>query len=165
MQLLGTAHTALAVACLFLGAIVLYQQKGGRRHRVLGYLYAGGLLLANLSALSVYEDSPGLGPFHILALISLATRSGGFAPALFRYPRNTWLELHAYFMSWSYVGLVGAGAAQMATMFLGGGLPGVVIPTFVIVLTGALLIHTRLPKILSRLARKPPVPIYSHREH
>ncbi len=153
MELLGTVHLALAIASLILGAAVLFRQKGGSRHRVFGYLYSGALLLVNLIALSVYENSSGLGPFHILALISLATLTGGFVPAFMRCPNGSWLELHAYFMSWSYVGLIAAGVAQMVTMFAGPGPHHVVIPTVLIVLVGALLIHGRVPQILSGLTR------------
>ena len=143
--MLGTAHTVLAVASLILGAMVFFQQKGGARHRLLGYLYAGALLLVNLSALSVYRESPALGPFHILALISLATLSGGFIPAFRRWPKGSWLRTHAYFMSWSYVGLVAAGAAQMATKLVGPGVLQVATPTGLAVSVGALLIHSRIP--------------------
>lgn len=147
--MLGTAHTALAIASLTLGALVFFQQKGGGRHRLLGYLYAGALLLVNSSALLIYEESSGLGPFHILALISLATLGAGFIPAFLRWPGDSWLEAHAYFMSWSYVGLVAAGAAQMVTKLVGPGGLQVVIPIALTVLVGALLIHSRVPKILS----------------
>ena len=148
----GKVHVVFAVAALILGTIVFFRQKGGGRHRLLGYLYAGALLLVNSSALLVYEESSGLGPFHILAIISLATLSGGFIPAFLRRPRDSWLEAHAYFMSWSYVGLAAAGAAQMATKFVGSGVLQVVIPTVLIVLVGALLIHSRVPEILSGFA-------------
>jgi len=151
--MLGTSHAALAVASLILGAMVIIQRKGGLRHRLLGYLYAGALLLVNLSALSVYEEASGLGPFHILALVSLATLSGGFIPAFRRWPRDSWLEVHAYFMSWSYVGLVAAGAAQMATKHLGPGVLQVAAPTALTVALGAVLIHSRVPRILSGFNR------------
>ena len=132
---------------------MLLQQKGGSRHRVLGYLYSSALLSVNLSALSVYEQSSGPGPFHVLALISLATLAGGFVPASLRCPRDSWVELHAYFMSWSYVGLLAAGAAQMATKFVGPGSLQVVIPSVLIVLVGAILIHSQVPRTLSGFIR------------
>lgn len=53
-------------------------------------------------------------------------------------------------MSWSYVGLVAVGVAQVATM--SSGLPGwfaVGLPSILIVITGGVLIHTRVPKILA----------------
>jgi hypothetical protein len=107
----------------------------------------------NVSALSVYEDSAGVGPFHILAVVSLVTLISGFIPAFLRRPVSSWLDLHAYFMSWSYVGLVAAGVAQIATM--SSSLPGwfaVGLPSILIVIIGGLLIHTRVPKILAALA-------------
>lgn len=154
--MLGAIHIIFAITALSLGAAMLLQKKGGRRHRNFGYLYSVALLLVNLSALSVYRDSGQPGPFHILALISLATLSAGVLPALLRKPRNAWLNRHAYFMSWSYVGLVAAGVGQMATKV--SDLPGVIavgLPSVVIVLIGGLLIHTQMPKaVLSLTARK-----------
>ena len=153
MQILGTVHLALAIASLIIGAVMLSQHKGGLRHRVLGYLYSAALLLVNLSALMVYVDSSGFGPFHVLALISLATLAGGFIPAVLRRPNDSWLDIHAYFMSWSYVGLVAAGVAQITTNVAGAGTIQVVIPVILIVLVGVLLIHGRVPHILSGFTR------------
>jgi uncharacterized membrane protein len=151
--MMGTVHVFFAIAALIIGAIVARRPKGGRRHRNLGYFYAVSLLLLNFSALSVYEDSAGVGPFHILAIVSLVTLIGGIIPAFLRRPVSWWLDLHAYFMSWSYVGLVAAGVAQIATMSFS--LPGVVavgLPLILIVIIGGILIHTRVPKILAALA-------------
>lgn len=148
MQIIGTVHFALASISLILGAALFLKQKGSSAHRVLGYLYSSGLLLVNLSALSVYEGSSGPGPFHMLALISLATLAAGFSVAFLRRPKNSWLDLHAYFMSWSYVGLVAAGVAQTATKLAGPGSLQVVIPAILIVLVGGLFIHARVPKIV-----------------
>jgi uncharacterized membrane protein len=147
--MLGTIHITLAITALAVGAAMFLQGKGGRRHRNFGYLYSGALLLANLSSLLVYQDSAGPGPFHILALVSLITLSAGVVPAILRTPRKVWINRHAYFMSWSYVGLVAAGVGQMATKI--SDLPGVVavgLPSVVIVLVGAVLIHTRVPQVL-----------------
>lgn len=65
------------------------------------------------------------------------------------------MSLHAYFMSWSYVGLLAAGLAQLATSF--SGLPGAVavgLPSILFVVGGGLLIHTRVPKVLLGLASR-----------
>lgn len=153
--MLGTTHIALAIASLALGAVVLVQKKGGKKHRKLGYLYSVALLSVNLSALLVYEDSGRPGPFHVLSLISLATLNAGFVPAFLRKPRNAWVSLHAYFMSWSYVGLVAAGVAQMVTKL--SHLPGAIavgLPSIVIVLGGGLLIHTCVLQALVALASR-----------
>lgn len=151
--MLGIVHVVFAVAALILGATVVWRPKGGRRHRTLGYFYAISLLSVNVSALSVYEDSAGVGPFHILAVVSLTTLLGGFIPGFLRLPVSGWLDLHAYFMSWSYVGLAAAGVAQIATM--SSSLPGwfaAGLPSILIVIIGGVLIHTRVPKILAALA-------------
>lgn len=148
----GTIHLVLAIAALIFGAAVACLPKGDQRHRALGYCYAVSLLLVNMSALAVYKDSAGVGPFHVLALISLATLTSGFIPAFLHRPVTWWLDLHAYFMSWSYVGLVAAGAAQIATM--SASLPpwfAVGLPSILIVIIGGVLIHTRVPRILAAL--------------
>lgn len=152
-QMLGTVHFVLAIAALIFGAAVISRPKGDQRHKVLGYFYAVSLLLVNVSALSVYEASTGIGPFHILALVSLVTLISGFFPAFLRRPVTWWLDLHAYFMSWSYVGLVAAGAAQFATMSTS--LPpqlAVGLPSILLVIIGGVLIHTRIPQTLVALS-------------
>ncbi len=150
--MLGTIHIILAITALAVGAAVIFQGKGGRRHRFLGYLYCIALLLVNLSVLFVYNDSEGPGPFHILAILSLATLSAGFFSAYFRKPKHVWMNRHAYFMSWSYVGLVAAGVGQLATKY--SDLPGVIavgLPSVIIFLVGGILIHTSVPSILGAL--------------
>lgn len=152
----GTIHIVFAITALAIGAAMFFQKKGGRRHRSFGYLYSAALLLVNLSALSVYRESGEPGPFHILALISLATLGAGIIPAFLRKPPSAWMSRHAYFMSWSYVGLVAAGVGQMATGV--SELPGIVavgLPSVIIVLAGGFLIHTRVPEALrARTAQK-----------
>ncbi len=151
--MLGTVHVVFAIVALIIGAAVAFRPKDDRRHRLLGYFYAISLFSVNVSALSVYEEAVGMGPFHILAVISLVTLISGFIPAFLRRPVSRWLILHAYFMSWSYVGLVAAGVAQIATMSTN--LPAwfaVGLPSILVVIIGGLLIHTRIPKILALLS-------------
>jgi uncharacterized membrane protein len=151
--MLATVHVVFAIVALTFGAAVACRPKGDKRHRALGYFYAISLLLVNVSALSVYEDSAGVGPFHVLAVVSLITLLGGFIPAFLRRPAPWWLDLHAYLMSWSYVGLVAAGVAQIATM--SSSLPGwftVGVPSVLVVLVGGAIIHLQVPKILAAFA-------------
>lgn len=148
--MLGTVHVVFAIAALISGATVVFRPKGDRWHRIIGYFYAIFLLLVNISALLVYEDAVGMGPFHFLAIISLVTLICGFIPAFLRRPVSSWLELHAYFIVWSYVGLVAAGIAQFATM--SSDLPAyfsVGLPSILIAIIGGVLIYTRVPKILA----------------
>lgn len=113
MNPLGLAHTALAILALVVGAAVLVLPKGGRRHRVLGITYAVAMLLMNATALMIYRLFGGFGPFHWAALISLATLAAGWLPA--RRRDAGWLVRHAYFMAWSYVGLLAALAAEITS--------------------------------------------------
>lgn len=161
--MLGSIHVVFAIAALILGAVIVFRPKGGRRHRTLGYFYAISLFSVNVSALSVYEEAVGMGPFHILAIISLITLISGFIPAFLRRPESSWLNLHAYFMSWSYVGLVAAGVAQIAT--ISSNLPAwfaVGLPSFLVVIIGGVLIHTRIPKTLAALASSRRQPNQAH---
>lgn len=151
--MLGTIHVIFAIAALIIGAVVAFQPKGDSRHRLLGYFYAIFLFSVNISALLVYEEAVGIGPFHILAIVSLFTLVSGFIPAFLRRPASSWLELHAYFISWSYVGLVAAGVAQLVTMWSSWPAQITVgLPSILIVIIGGMFIHTRVPKILSVFA-------------
>lgn len=148
--MLGNAHVVFCVAALFFGAIVFWRPKGGDRHRIIGYLYVFSLFSLNLSALFVYEDTDSAGPFHILAVISLATLTCGFVPVFSRRPKSSWLTLHAYFMSWSYVGLVAAGVGQLLTLSIREpAIFTVGLPSVVLVVVGGIIIHLRIPKTLS----------------
>ena len=148
--MLGTLHIIFAIAALILGVMVFCRPKGDRKHRLIGYFYVFSLLVANVTALSVYEDSADGGPFHVLAVISLITVFCGFIPAFTHRPKGSWLNLHAYFMSWSYVGLVAAGVGQLATMYINeSAMLTVGLPSILIVIWGGVFIHSRIPEILS----------------
>ncbi len=110
---LGISHTIFAVVAMISGVWVLLQPKGGRRHRQLGYVYVGAMLLMLITAFGIYRLFGGFGIFHFFAVISLLTLAGGMYPALKRY-RN-WLGLHYRLMSWSVAGLYAAFVAEVAT--------------------------------------------------
>src|SRR3712207_6703621 len=112
---IGWLHTLAALIALGAGAAVLLRRKGTRRHRQLGWLYAGSMLTLNVTALSIYRLTGRFGAFHVAALLSLATLAAGLIPALL--PRRTegWVQPHYYFMSYSYVGLLSAAASEAAT--------------------------------------------------
>lgn len=150
--MLGKIHTILAIVSLALGFLVLTRKKGGKQHRYLGYFYSIALLLVNLIALSVYRETGEPGPFHVFAIISLVTLCAGFFPAFLRKPRIGWMNLHGYFMSWSYVGLVAAGIAQLTSRFSDlSRLITVGLPSMIIILFGAFLIHTKVPHALAKV--------------
>ena len=150
----GLIHVFFGLAAMALGLLVVIGTKGTRRHRLIGRGYVAAMILLNATALMIYDLSGRFGPFHVAALISLATLSAGFVPAFLRRPRVGWMPLHGTFMSWSYVGLLAAFLSEVATRVPGMDFGvGVIAATVIVVAGGVVLIHTRVPKILKRLAR------------
>jgi predicted membrane protein DUF2306 len=102
----------------------------------------------------IYEFYGRFGPFHVASLISLATVGAGFVPVYLRRPRAVWMPLHATFMCWSYVGLLAAFVSEIAVRVPGVGFGSAVIAaTVVVVAGGAILIHTRVPRIVMAVAK------------
>jgi uncharacterized membrane protein len=115
MHVSGLLHVGLAVVALAAGLLQLVLTKGTPAHRRLGWLYAASMLGLNGVGFTIYREFGGFGLFHYLAVASLVTIVGGMVPVLLRRPERGWLDLHAYWMSMSYVGLVAAGLFQLAT--------------------------------------------------
>jgi uncharacterized membrane protein len=155
LGLLGSTHTIFAIAALATGLGVLVQEKGTLVHRRFGYVYAISLLLSNLTALPVLNITGRFGVFHVLVLISLGTLLAGFIPAFLRKPQGSWIYLHGYFMSWSYVGLVAAGVGQLTVL-----VPSemakmlVTASAITIIVVGGLIIHTNVPRIIRVVVRR-----------
>ena len=108
---LGAAHVAAALAALGFGALVLLMRKGTQLHRAIGMAYATAMIALCVTALMIYRISGHFGPFHVLALVSLATIVGGVMAVLRRRPG--WLSKHYRMMTFSYLGLLSAGTTQM----------------------------------------------------
>ena len=149
MTPLRFVHFGLAVVCLGLGPTIFLRRKGTKSHRRIGIAYLAGMILVNASALMVYEDSVGFGPFHRLAILSLATVTAGVIPLVLKQPKGAWLDLHAYFFCWSYSGLLAAGVSQLLTKVESLPRPfQVLVPSILVMGIGAILIHTRVPRVL-----------------
>jgi len=112
---LGLVHTIAATLAVLLGPAVFLRRKGDAPHRRLGYAYVASMTTLNVTSLFITDLFGGWGPFHVGALVSLATLAAGFVPAFLRRPRRTWLEWHYMGMCWSYVGLAAAGLAEALT--------------------------------------------------
>jgi uncharacterized membrane protein len=148
---LGPVHVAFGICALVLGLGVLRLRKGTRVHRALGHLYLASMIGLNATALAIYELFGGFGPFHVLALVSLLTLGCGVLPAITRRPRRSWFEAHAYFMSWSYVGLLAATAAEVAVRIPGANFAAAVLGSSVLVTAvGALTIHGPSSAVIRR---------------
>jgi uncharacterized membrane protein len=151
LDVFGFLHALVGVAALLLGAAVLLLHKGTSTHRKLGLAYVLAMVSLNLTALSIFDLTGRFGPFHIAALISLATLLAGYAPARYRRPR-VWVELHGIFMGWSYVGLVAGFLAEIAVRVPGFS-PGVIAATVISVVGGGVLIHARVPVLARGISR------------
>jgi uncharacterized membrane protein len=125
MSTVGTIHFAASVASIVVGAAVLRQgPKGGRVHRGLGWAYVVAMLTVNATAFMLYGLFGGFGPFHVSAVISLtgivagvlaarSARKARLAQQAFR--RSHRVEVHFWWMTFSYVGLVAALASEAIT--------------------------------------------------
>jgi uncharacterized membrane protein len=113
MSFLGSLHVAAAMLALVVAVIVLVRIKGTTAHVRLGRVYVVALVLVDVFALLTYRQ--GVGPFHLLAVISLATLTAGL---VWSPRRRGSKQAHGIWMIWSVAGLVGAGLAQGATAAL-----------------------------------------------
>jgi uncharacterized membrane protein len=110
LSTLGAAHLTSAFVALALGAVIVLERKGTSSHRMMGAGYVLAIALVNLTALGLYRLTGHFGPFHLLALVSLATVVWGMLAVLQR--REGWLHSHYYSMAWSYIGLLAAACAE-----------------------------------------------------
>jgi uncharacterized membrane protein len=148
MSPLGWVHTSFAVAAIASGAAVLLRRKGTRSHRRLGWVYVASMLTLNGTALLIQRLFGGFGPFHVLALLSLATVAGGVAVALRRRPG--WIARHYRWMAGSYVGLLAAAASEAAVRLPGTPFWGaVLLATAAVVGVGVVLIRVRAEAVLA----------------
>ena len=143
-------HVAAAVTALALGAAVLRRSKGDRRHRISGRVYVVCMLVVNIAALITYKETGQFGAFHALAIASLLTLAAGVMPFFLGFRGPGHVERHAYFMSWSYVGLVGAGTAQLANMYLPAWQATVLVASILVVSLGGAAIHRLVPRTVAR---------------
>lgn len=148
---LGQIHFLLAVVAIVSGGVTVAMRKGTGGHRLIGFVYAVAMIGMLGTALLIYNLTGTFGAFHVLAVFSSATLIAGLVPALLRKPDNQrWVEIHAFSMSWSYVGLLAAAAAETFTR-----VPdtsfwwAVVVASGVVVAIGGAVIFRVVPRILS----------------
>jgi uncharacterized membrane protein len=145
---LGLIHLFVAFSAIVLGAMVIFARKGTGRHRWLGRGYVVMMLAVNGTALAIYELFGRFGVFHWMALASLVTVVIGYLPVRKRGFR--WKPRHAYFMTWSYVGLLAALASEIGTRtevlpFFG----AVAVASVTVIIVGAWLIQRHVPRLLA----------------
>lgn len=148
----GPLHVAAAVCAVLIGAWVLQRSKGTWLHVRAGRVYGASMLLVNVAALATSDQTGRLGAFHILAMVSLLTVGAGWGSMLFSRSRAVSdLARHAYFMTWSYIGLTAAGIAQLASLAWPQWEPWpVIVSSGLVISVGGGLAHRRLPDVLER---------------
>jgi uncharacterized membrane protein len=109
---LGAAHVAAALVALAFGLFVIAVPKGTQFHRAMGMAYAVAMVVLNVASLGIFRLTGHFGPFHALALLSLAVVMGGVSVVVRRPPN--WLHRHYTWMSFSYLGLLSATVTEMA---------------------------------------------------
>jgi uncharacterized membrane protein len=115
---IGLVHLVAALLAMVAGAVVLLNTKAGTFHKRAGYVYVACMLVLNATAFQLFHLFGRFGPFHWLALVSLASLLGGMLPVLFRRYVSGWMYWHYYFMNWSVVGLYVAFWAETLTRTL-----------------------------------------------
>jgi uncharacterized membrane protein len=113
LTLPGAIHMVLAAAGIVLGLIQLLRRKGGSIHRALGYAFVYAMLIADGTAMLVFQFTGRFNILHIGAIVNLLCIVLAIVPVL-RSPRpSNWKNQHYYWMSWSYVGLLAAAVTEL----------------------------------------------------
>lgn len=147
---LGIVHTLFAVLAMVSGLWVVFLPKGGVKHRQLGYVYVGAMVLMLLTAFGIYKLFGGFGVFHGLAIVSFLTLIFGMYPALKRGPN--WLALHYRLMSWSVAGLYAAFVAEVAVRFFPRAYFGLIagLGSFIVIGLSAFFIYGKRKQVLEK---------------
>jgi uncharacterized membrane protein len=154
-QALATGHVLAAFSALIVGAAVLLVPKGTHTHRVFGTIYALALVVVNMAALSLHREN-AFGVFHWLAVASLVSLACRLSPLLLGKRSSPVIATHAYFMTWSYAGLLAAGCGQLAVAVAPGD-GGWVVPLVIgaVLSVSGVVIFTRVPSIIDPMLAEP----------
>jgi uncharacterized membrane protein len=110
----GSIHATLAMLCITVGLTQFLRPKRGAGHRARGYFYVYAMLVADGTAMLVYQFSGRFNLFHVGAIANFVCIVLAIVPLL-RSPRPVfWRITHYYFIAWSYVSLMSAGATEIA---------------------------------------------------
>ena len=109
----GAIHAALAILCIAVGLTQFLRPKRGAGHRARGYLYVYAMLVADGTAMLVYQFSGRFNVFHVGAIVNFVFVVLAIVPLL-RSPRPAnWKTTHYRFIAWSYVSPISAAATEI----------------------------------------------------
>jgi uncharacterized membrane protein len=137
----GLIHLLSCLLALVAGTCILILSKGSVIHKRIGYVYSLSMIIVNGTAFGLYHLFGRFGPFHIAALISVATLVAGMVPVMFR--TKSWLSLHLSFMYYSVIGLYAAFASEIIVRIPGIPFgPAVGMATALVMITANLLFRS-----------------------
>lgn len=110
---LGGVHSISAFIALISGVIVFLNPKGTEKHKLVGYIYAVGMIVLNVTAIPLQNMFGGFGWFHLFLLLSLPYVVSGMYFPLFGRKHKNWTLWHFKFMSYSFIGLLAAFVAEV----------------------------------------------------
>jgi uncharacterized membrane protein len=109
----GAIHATLGMLCIGVGLIQFFRPKRGAGHRARGYLYVYAMLVADGTAMLVYQFTGRFNLFHVAAIVNFVCIVLAIVPLL-RSPRpSNWRMTHYSFISWSYVSPIAAAATNI----------------------------------------------------
>lgn len=144
---LGWFHLICAVVAMITGLMVVFNTKGTKFHKKVGYVYVVSMLLLNISSFFLMNFG-GFSIFHFFAIVSLVTVFGGMYAVYKKY--KNWIYQHYYFMSWSVVGLYCAFWSEVGTRFVKNMQEfwwAVVVATLLTTFIGAIIINKNAKKL------------------
>jgi uncharacterized membrane protein len=118
MSATGIFHLTFSLLAVGFGGIVVFLGKGTRWHRTWGHAYVWSMAGVVGTSFALFDLTGRVTPFHLAAVVAGVTVLGGMWTVLMRRPRKHWIEAHATWMAWSYVGLMAAFVAESLTRFV-----------------------------------------------
>lgn len=113
-DIIGWIHTLTALIALITGSMILANEKGTRRHKLIGRIYGVSMLVVCVTSFMIYRVHGTFGVLHFFAVVSTVTLLLGMLPLYTGWGKNP-IVAHLSWMYWSVIGLYCAFAAEVFT--------------------------------------------------
>lgn len=113
-DIIGWLHTLTAIIALITGSMILANEKGTQRHKLVGRVYGVSMLVVCVTSFMIYRVHGTFGVLHFFAVVSTVTLLLGMLPLYTRRGKNP-IVAHLSWMYWSVIGLYCAFAAEVFT--------------------------------------------------